>query len=95
MLSVKHLGIIETQSGNIGITSSNLDMWLNKLGKGMPYNILKVLAEKSGLKFSRTQIGLMTGYVSSSGGFSNSMSLLRKNNLIKEEGGLIWINPDL
>jgi hypothetical protein len=80
---------------DIAVPNSQLEMWLTKLGNGMPSNILKFLAGKSGLKFSKSQIALACGYSAKGGSFSNSLSLLRRNLLIKEEGGFIQINPDL
>lgn len=84
----------ETKTNNI-TPSSNINMWFEKLGKGMPYNILKFLVEKSGLKFTRSQIALACGYSANGGSFGNALSLLRRNVLIKEDGGLIQVNPDL
>lgn len=76
------------------LNNSNLDMWLNKLGNGGTSRILKFLSEKSGMRFTRSQIGLAVG-LKQSGSFSTYMSTLKRNSLIKEEGGLCWINPDL
>lgn len=75
--------------------SSNLSMWLEKLGRGGTSKILRFLAERSGLKYSRSQIGLAVGMSSNSGTFSNCLSVLRRNKLILEENKLVWINPDL
>jgi hypothetical protein len=91
-LSMEITSIPTTNTTN----SSQLEMWINKLGGDtMPANILKFLAEKSGLKFSRSQVALGTGYSPNSGSFANALSLLRRNLLIKQEGGFIQINPDL
>lgn len=76
-------------------TGSNLDMWLKRLGNGGAGRILKFLAEKGGLKFTRSQIGLMVGLSSKSGSFSTYMATLKRNNLILEEGGSSKVNPDL
>lgn len=89
------LGVNENNAVILDVQSNNLSLWFNKLGKGMPYNILKFLAEKSGLKFTRSQIALACGYSPKGGSFSNALSLLRRNLLIKEENGLIQVNPDL
>ena len=77
------------------IPSSNLQMWIEKLGNQGTSNILKFLAEKSGLKYSRSQIGLAIGMSSKSGSFNTYIATLKRNILIKEEGGFLWINPDL
>jgi len=83
--------LISTPSGN----SSSLNMWLSKLGNQGTSKILKFLAEKSGMKFTRSQIGLATGLSASSGSFNTYIATLKRNLLIKEENKLIWINPDL
>ena len=77
------------------IPSSNLQMWIEKLGNQGTSRILKFLAEKSGLKYSRSQIGLAIGMSSKSGSFNTYIATLKRNILIKEEGGFLWINPDL
>lgn len=91
----KLLGVSEQNLVVSNIQSSNIEMWLSKLGKAMPAKILKFLAEKSGLSFTRSQIALACGYSANGGSFTNALSLLRQNLLIKEEGGRISINPDL
>jgi hypothetical protein len=75
--------------------SSNVDMWIKKLGKGGASRILKFLAEKSPMKFTRSQIGLAVGLSSKSGSFRTFMATLKRNMLIVEEGGFSRINPDL
>lgn len=90
----KMLGV--TENGQIRpVLTSNLEMWLEKLGKSMPSVILKFLAEKSGLTFTKSQIALACRYAASGGSFSNAISLLRRNNLIISEGDRIKINPNL
>lgn len=89
------LGVNEQNQVVNNIQSSSLEMWFSKLGNGMPNKILRFLAEKSGLKFTRSQIALGTGYSANGGSFINALSLLRRNLLIKEDGGFICINPDL
>lgn len=76
-------------------SSSNVQMWLEKLGNGGLSKILKFLADKSGMKFSRSQIGLGVGLSAKSGSFNTYIATLKRNLLIKEEGGFIQINPDL
>jgi hypothetical protein len=92
----KLLGVTElTLQSKPMLATSQVELWLSKLGNGMPSNILKFLTNKSGLKFTRSQIALATGYSANGGSFSNALSLLRKNLLIKQEGDLIFANPDL
>lgn len=76
-------------------TGSNLDMWLQKLGKGGTSRILQFLAEKSGMKFTRSQIGLAVGLSPTSGSFGTYMSTLKRNKLIIEQSGDVCVNPDL
>lgn len=81
---------IRSQNGN-----SQISMWLDKLGKGMPHNLLKFLLEHQGLSYSKSQLGLGCGYSPNSGSFSNALSLLRRNGLIIQDSTGIKINPDL
>jgi len=77
------------------ISTGNVEMWLNKLGNGGASRIFKFLAERSGMKFTRSQIGLAVGLSSKSGSFATYMATLKRNNLISEQGGLSQIHPDL
>jgi hypothetical protein len=70
-------------------------MWIQKLGNGGASRILQFLAEKSGLKFTRSQIALSVGISPRSGSYCTYMALLKRNRLIIEQGGEVWINPDL
>lgn len=88
-------GVPSTNEAQTNLSSSNLELWLSKLGEGMPSRILKFLASKSGLSFSRSQIGLACGYSTNSGSFSNALSILKRNNLIKKEGDRFSINQDV
>lgn len=86
-------------SGQINVqvipNSGNVDMWINKLGNTGASRILKFLAEKNGLKFTRSQIGLAVGLSSKSGSFATYMATLKRNQLIIEQNRETWINPDL
>lgn len=75
--------------------SGNTQMWLEKLGGGGASRILKLLAEKSGMKFTRSQIGLAVGLSSKSGSFATYISTLKRNKLIIEQNKELWVNPDL
>ena len=71
-------------------------MWIDKLGRGrIAGQSLAFLAEKSGLKFTRSQIALAIGKSAKGGAFADAISLMKRNNLIIEQGGMIWINPEL
>ncbi|MEK6884213.1 MAG: ArsR family transcriptional regulator, partial [Nanoarchaeota archaeon] len=75
-------------SGNLQF--NNLSMWLEKLGNTSGAKILRFLADKSPLKFTRNQICLATGI--SQGTLIYHLNILRRNNLIREEGNLIEIS---
>ena len=77
------------------VLSGGYDLWQQKLGTTMAGKIFKFLAEKAGLKFTRSQVGLQTGYSPNSGSFANAISLLRRNKLIVKEGDMFMISPDL
>lgn len=91
----KLLGVSSSSLMTAPQSNGNVEMWIQKLGSGGAMRIFKFLADKSGMKFTRAQIGLAVGLQSSSGSFATYMSTLKRNNLIKSEGGLWWIHPDL
>lgn len=78
-------------------TSNNelVEMWINKIGQNGASRILRFLADKPGLKFTRSQIGLATQMSSKGGSFLTYISTLKRNNLITEYDGLIQISQDL
>ena len=77
-------------------SSGVVEMWLDKIGRSNSAGkILNLLKEKNGLKFTRHQIRTMVGISSKSSGFNTAISLLRRNDLIREENGYIVINPDI
>lgn len=89
-----------TQTENVlmtslrGATSSNLGMWLEKLGKGQPAKVLKFLSEHPADGFTLNQIALAVGTTRTNLG-SNIMYKLRRNLLVIDEGDRVRINPDL
>jgi len=90
----KILGMNENNQIVQNVSSSNLSLWLEKLGNSIPSKILKFLSERPNIGFTREQIALALG--TSYNGVSNTaIPLLKRNNLAKEEGGKIKINPDL
>lgn len=56
--------------------------------------ILKFLAMREGASFSKTQVGVMTQYSPTSGGFNNALSKLSSQALILRERDNIQINPE-
>lgn len=84
--------MISTPSGNIN--NSQLEMWLTKLGNSIPSRILKFLANNSNNAYTREQVALALGttYKNVS---NTAIPLLKRNALIKEEGGKLKVNPNL
>lgn len=91
----KIVEVTNNGSSQTAIPSSNVDMWIKKLGNTGTSRILQFLSDKSGMKFTRSQIGLAVGLSSKSGSFATYMSILKRNNLIIEENREAQINPDL
>ncbi len=76
------------------VNGSAVSMWLQKLGNGGPNRILQFLADNSQSSFTRQQIALaiQASYSSVKDAW---VPLLKRNLLVKEEGGKLKINPDL
>ncbi len=75
-------------------TSSNIQMWIEKTGKGGEGRILKFLAERSGSRFTREQVFFGVGLVPS--GSSNTyVANLKRRSLILEENRMLFINPNI
>lgn len=94
---IRQLAAFEGENGETQSVAINgqVEMWLEKLGDSMPSKILKFLSDKAGLKFTRSQIALATGYAVKGGSFANAISLLSRNNLIVKEDKFYQVNPDL
>lgn len=76
--------------------NSNVDMWIDKLGRSTcSGKILEFLAKKKGLKFTRSQMALATGYSVNSGGFNQALANLKKNKLVYTSGGNFEVSHDL
>ncbi len=86
---------VDKEQVNPAFTSSNVSMWLEKLGSGGTSRILKFLADKSGMKFTRSQVALAVGLAPKAGSFNTYVATLKRNRLILEENKQLWINPDL
>jgi hypothetical protein len=89
--------LIAPFDGDIDVTHNNeaVDMWIEKLGSTQAARILKFLSEKSGLKFTRSQIALANHISPKSSTFYANMATLRRNDLILEQNGQIEVNPNL
>jgi hypothetical protein len=78
----------------VPISNSQLEMWLTKLGNSIPSKLLKFLASNPNNSYTREQLALAMG--SSYNGVANTaIPLLKRNSLIKEEGGKLRVNPNL
>ena len=76
----------------VGVSSSVVEMWLNKLPTRCSRRIFKFLVDHKGMKFTKSQIALQTGYKATSGGvFGDAFRILKQNNLIKTDGKLFWV----
>ena len=70
-------------------------MWASEFGSTGAARILNFLADKSGLKFTRSQVALAVGMSAKGGSFIRYLATLKRNQLIVEYAGAIQINPDL
>jgi hypothetical protein len=76
--------------------TQRVDMWVEKLGRDTGAGrILQFLAQKTGLKFTRSQVALAIGMSAKGGAFQRYISTLRRNNLIIQSEGLLFVNPEL
>jgi len=74
-----------------GINDETANMWLEKLPTPMAKKVFKFLVDHKGMKFTKSQLGLQTGYSANSGSFNSTLSLLKRNNLIKTDGESFWV----
>jgi hypothetical protein len=91
--------IVDGSGGNQSLSvpisvGNNVEEWLKKLGNGGASRIFKFLAEKSGMKFTKSQIALAVR-LRISGSFNTYLSTLKRTNLIVKDGNFFSINPDL
>ena len=85
------LGIKELTFKRTEVNENVVDMWLQKLPTPMSKKVFKFLVDHKGMKFTKSQLGLQTGYSSSSGSFNSTLSLLKRNNLVKTDGESFWV----
>lgn len=77
------------------VIGGQVEMWASKLPSGSG-KILKFLAEKYPMKFTRSQIALANGIsIRTFNNNGNYLPTLKRNNMVVEERGEIYINPDL
>jgi hypothetical protein len=71
-------------------------MWIQKLGAGRAAGkILSFLGERSGARFTRSQVCLAVGIATKGRNTTDAFSTLKRNRLIIEQGREVWISPDL
>ena len=100
-LTSKLVKIAEMAGGDVaggvpaGGCSPNVEMWCEKLGNSGATRILKFLAERSPMTFTRAQVALAVKMSSKGGSFVTYISTLKRNSLIIERDRQLWVNPDL
>lgn len=75
-------------------TQENIEMWAAKL-PGASAKILRLLADKYPMKFTRAQIALQAGIKYKGSTFRAYMAALKRNSLVLEQGGEVSLNPGL
>lgn len=77
-----------------GNQTLSISYWFSKLGK-CPASIFKVLLDNPNSTYNKEELAEITSYSSGSGGFNNSLSKLKTLEIIKKEGTLIKLNPEI
>ena len=65
-------------------------IWESKIPSPCARKIFKFLLGNAGAKFTKSELGVKTGYSAKSGGFNNAISFLKRNNLVKYDGRFVW-----
>lgn len=74
------------------ITDDVANMWLSKLPTPVSKKVFAFLLKHKGMKFTKSQIALQTGYKNTDGGtFWAAFRLLKQNSLAKTEGNFWWV----
>ncbi len=78
----------------VEISDSVAEIWLNKLPTLCCKKIFKFLLEHRGMKFSKSQIALQTGYkyTKTAGVFGDAFRILQQNDLVKTDDRLFWVD---
>ncbi len=92
-LSITEDGLSNATPSQIPSGEELLNLWCTKFRKGAG-NILRVVYSKYPNDISKEDISYETGFESSGGTFNTYLSELRRNGLIKIEGGQVSINPE-
>lgn len=75
----------------VTVNDDVVNMWLAKLPTPMAKKVFKFLVDHKGMKFTKSQLSLQTGYSTNSGSFNSTLSLLKRNNLAKTDGESWWV----
>jgi len=65
-------------------------IWDRKMPSPCARKVFKFLLDNTGAKFTKSELGVKTGYSPNSGGFKNTISFLKRNNLINYDGKFVW-----
>jgi hypothetical protein len=75
-----------------GMSDEIANMWLEKLPTPACKKVFALLLKHRGMKFTKSQIALQTGYKNTGGGtFSEAFRILKENNLVKSDGEMWWV----
>lgn len=88
--AVAHL-LSEAAVKQASVNDSVVNMWVEKLPTPCAKKVFKFLADHKGVKFTKSQIALQTGYSANSGTFNTALSILKRNNLVKSDGRSLWL----
>lgn len=92
-LSITEEGLDNATPLEIPSGEELLNLWCTKFRQGAG-NILRIVYSKYPGEISKEDIGYETGFEPSGGTFNTYLSELRRNGLIKIEGGQVSINPE-
>lgn len=76
-------------------SSSKIQMWRDRLGKGAATKILDFLSGNPGERFTKQQIGLATGLSMGASTIRVAIGKLIRTGLVRREDGKLFISPDL
>jgi hypothetical protein len=65
-------------------------IWEPKMPSPCARKLFRFLLDNAEAKFTKSELGVKTGYSPNSGGFNNAISFLKRNNLIKYDGRFVW-----
>jgi len=85
------LGVTEKPKFQEGMSEDVAKMWLEKLPTTCSKKVFGFLLEHRGMKFSKSQIALQTGYKAMGGVFWDAFRILKQNNLFKTDGNMFWV----